>query len=54
MMAADSEKRRTILIVDDELDTLSLLTEFLEEKKFKIVSTDKPDNAIHHSITQRE
>ena len=51
-MSVDSEKMRTILIVDDELDTLSLLTEFLEDKKFKIICTDNPNNAI--SIIEKD
>jgi len=45
-MDENLENRRTILIVDDELDTLSLLTEFLEDKKFKILSTDDPDEVV--------
>ncbi len=45
-MDENLEKGRTILIVDDELDTLSLLKEFLEENKFNIISTDNPDEVI--------
>lgn len=51
-MFGDIDKVRTILVVDDELDTLSLLTEFLEENKFKIISTDDPLNAV--SIAEKE
>ena len=41
-MFGDTDKKRTILVVDDELDTLSLLTEFLTENNFRIISTDDP------------
>jgi len=45
-MFGETEKFRTILIVDDEIDTLSVLTEFLEDNKFRIVSTDDPHEAV--------
>ncbi len=45
-MFGDIEKTRTILIVDDEIDILNLLKEFLEDKKFKVISTDDPHNVV--------
>lgn len=51
-MFGDFDKMRTILIVDDELDTLTLLKEFLEDKNFKVISTEDPYKAI--SIVEEE
>ncbi len=51
-MFGDFGKTRTILIVDDELDTLMVLKEFLEEKQFNVVSSNKPTKAI--SIIENE
>ncbi len=51
-MAGDLKEMRTVLIVDDELDTLSVLEEFLKEQKFKVISTDDPNKAI--SLIEKE
>lgn len=51
-MFGNFDKMRTVLIVDDEIDTLSLLKEFLENKNFKVIITEDPHKAI--SIVENE
>ena len=45
-MSKRLEREIKILVVDDEVDILSLFKDFLEENSFKALCTDKPDEAL--------
>ncbi|UCF19636.1 MAG: response regulator, partial [Gemmatimonadota bacterium] len=43
------EREGVILIVDDDLDVVQMLTRALEHRGFRIESTDSPDEALSRS-----
>lgn len=52
-MPRKSDKLMKVLVVDDEIDALELLEEYLEDKNFKVVSSSDPHKALEIIKTEK-